>query len=58
MIQIKKLKKPNKRSGHPVLPNGVSNWKEMGVHIRNVGKHVLYVDSVTPKKRKRKKVRK
>lgn len=51
MIQIKKLKKPSKRSGKRLMPGEVSEWRKFGVKILNVGSKPIYVDSVTPKKK-------
>jgi hypothetical protein len=51
MIQIKKLKQPGKKSGKALPPGAVSEWKKYGVKIVNTGKYVLFVDSVTPKKK-------
>lgn len=51
MLQVKKLKKPTKRSGKRLEPGKKSYWKQYGVYIVNAGKHVVYVDSVNTKRK-------
>ena len=53
MIQIKKLKRPNKRSGKILKPGEVSEQRAFGVEIVNTGKTPVYVDRVKEKKLKR-----
>ena len=55
MIQIKKLKKPTRRSGIRLDPGERSDQKAMGVLIVNIGKNTLYVDRVTARMRKKRK---
>jgi hypothetical protein len=55
MIQIKKLKRPNKRSGNALKPGEVSEIKSWGISIINNSKETLYVDRVGKKKSKTKK---
>ena len=55
MLQLKKLKKPSKRSGIRLAPGELSEWKKFGVKILNVGSKPIFVDSVTPKPKKKKK---
>lgn len=52
MLQIKLLKRAYKKSGKKLLPGETSEWKKYGVTITNTGTKTLYVDSVTPKKKK------
>jgi hypothetical protein len=52
MIQIKKLKRPNKKSGDALKPGESSEQKAFGVVITNVGKCTVYVDRVTKKQKK------
>jgi hypothetical protein len=54
MLQVKRLIRPNRRSGKALPPGGVSVWKGMNVKIVNTGKETLYVDSVAPRRKKRK----
>lgn len=54
MIHIKRLKRPNKKSGKLLMPGKVSQWKDFGIKIVNTGKDMLWVDSYTPKRKKRK----
>ena len=51
MIQIKKLKRPNKKSGNALKPGEVSEIKSWGVSIVNNSKETLYVDRVSKKKK-------
>ena len=51
MLQIKKLKRPNKKSGKRLEPGQVSEWKAMGIKVVNTGKEVVYVDSVKGKRK-------
>jgi hypothetical protein len=53
MIQIKKLKRPSKRSGNALAPGETSEQKAFGVTITNTSKRVLYVDRVKESNRKR-----
>ena len=55
MIQIKKLKRPTKKSGNALSPGNSTKLASYGVFITNIGKNTLYVDRVTPKKKKKKK---
>jgi hypothetical protein len=53
-LQIKKLRRPTKRSGRKLNPGQTSSWLSYyGVEIHNHGKEAVWVDSVTPKKRKK-----
>ena len=52
MIIIKKMKRPRKTSGRILMPGETSEQKAFGVIITNVGKSPVWVDRVTPKKRK------
>jgi len=51
MIQIKKLKKPGRKSGKKLAPGESSEWKRLGLTIVNHGKETYYVDSVSPNKK-------
>jgi hypothetical protein len=53
MIQIKKLKRPTKKSGNFVLPGGVSRHKGMKVLVIYYGNDgVIQVDRVKEKNKK------
>jgi hypothetical protein len=52
MIQIKKLKRPTRKSGFKLQPGETAEMLKTGVTIINTGKNTLYVDRVTPKKKK------
>ncbi len=52
MIQIKKLKRPSKRSGKKLMPNEESEQKAFGVVIINIGTKPVYVDRVKEIRRK------
>jgi hypothetical protein len=52
MIQVKKLKKPSKRSGNKLMPGESSKQKAFGVTIINTGKVPVYVDRMTPRRKK------
>lgn len=53
MINIKKLKRPRKKSGYP-LEQGEST-KVRGLQITNLTAGTVYVDKYTPKKPRKKK---
>lgn len=53
MIQIKRLKRPTKLSGRELKPGHESHLLGGAIIVMNVGKESVYVDRVTPKKRKR-----
>jgi hypothetical protein len=53
MIQIKKLKRPNRKSGNALKPGEVSEIKSWGVSIINNSKETLYVDRVSKKREKK-----
>ena len=53
MIQIKKLKRASKRSGQLLKQGETAELKKFGVRIVNVSAGNVYVDSVTPKKKKK-----
>lgn len=48
-LMIKKIARPTKKSGKPLQPGEVSEWKTFGVKIVNTGTDVVYVDSKTSK---------
>jgi len=55
MILIKKLKRPNRKSGARLDPGEVAEHKAFGVTITNTGKVAVYVDRYTPKRRRKRK---
>lgn len=59
MINVRRLKRPNRKSGHPLEP-GKSTFVR-GVKITNTTKDVIYVDKFTPyylrSKAKKKKIK-
>lgn len=53
MIYIKKLKRPNKRSGYRLISGATT--KVRGMVITNARRDDVYIDKFTPKKRKAKR---
>jgi len=51
MIQIKKLKRPSKRSGIALKALHSTELKKFGVIIWNTSKETLYIDSVKTKRK-------
>lgn len=56
MLLLKRLVRPNKRSGYVLPPGKTTTLKAFNVTITNTGKEPVYVDRKTakPKKRRRK----
>lgn len=48
MINVKRLARPNKRSGHELKPGGTTTVK--GIVLTNKNKFCVYVDRYTRKK--------
>jgi hypothetical protein len=53
MINIKRLKRPSKRSGYPIKSGDVTTVR--GMLIRNGNPFTVYIDKYTPKRKAKKK---
>lgn len=51
MINIKKLKRPNKRSGYALPPKGQTTVR--GMDIVNMNDFTVYIDKYTPRRKKK-----
>ncbi len=52
MIKIQRLKRPTKKSGHPLLPGATT--KVRGMTLVNTNKFTVWVDRFTKKPKKKK----